>query len=87
MKTALVLFVLVGIVCAVKEKGKGESSKRESGSLDASTSSHTAECVTQSQRDHQCLHGGTCYRIPALGNAPHCHCTTEYRGDRCEVMV
>lgn len=87
MKTALVLFVLVGIVCAVKEKGKGESSKRKSGSLDDSTSSLTAECLTQRQRDHLCLNGGTCYRIPDLGDTPHCHCPVEYRGDRCEVMA
>ncbi|XP_074616268.1 pro-neuregulin-1, membrane-bound isoform-like [Acropora palmata] len=87
MKTALVLFVLVGIVCAVKEKGKGESSKQKSGSLDATSSSHREECKTQSQRDHYCLNGGTCFRVPALGDSPHCHCTAEFTGKRCEQRV
>nr|ACJ64667.1 hypothetical protein C008-B2 [Acropora millepora] len=83
MKTALVLFVLVGIVCAVKEKGKGESSKRKSESLDDTSSDHKAECETQSERETYCLHGGTCFRVPSENSGPQCHCTEYYAGFRC----
>ncbi|XP_029191385.2 pro-neuregulin-4, membrane-bound isoform-like [Acropora millepora] len=86
MKTALVLFVLVGIVCAVKEKGKGKSSKRKSGSLDENSSGHKAECETQSERETYCLHGGTCFRIPSLNTGPQCHCTADFAGTRCEYQ-
>ncbi|XP_015775935.1 PREDICTED: probetacellulin-like [Acropora digitifera] len=86
MKTALVLFVLVGIVCAVKEKGKGESSKQKSGSWDEAPPSEWAECKTQIERDHYCLHGGTCFRVPDINDDPHCHCKAGYVGERCQIV-
>ncbi|XP_029191386.1 OMEGA-stichotoxin-Sgt1a-like [Acropora millepora] len=86
MKTALVLFVLVGIVCAVKEKGKDESSKPKSGSVDTFFSHDIAECLTQSERDHYCFSGGTCFRIRNTTDH-HCRCAPGFTGERCEMML
>ena len=46
-----------------------------------------SECMTQSERDHYCFNGGTCFRIPSLGNDPYCQCTIEFIGRRCEMMA
>ena len=46
-----------------------------------------SECATQNERDHYCVNGGTCFRIPAINNDPHCHCPAEFTGKRCEQYV
>ena len=43
-----------------------------------------SECETQSQRDHYCFNGGTCFRLPALETGPLCQCPEEFTGKRCE---
>ena len=44
-----------------------------------------SECETQSQRDHYCFNGGTCFRVPDLDSGPHCQCPKEFTGKRCEL--